>query len=136
MDEHGFTNDEKFITLANQWKDDAIIDGWSIYPDKPNEDIYFLTHPEGFRASGYTKIQEPNSLKKFHVRILVWGPDRLAIKSSLKYNMNNIRKGLKICNYCNNENIETMKVGFDGRACLTCQIIENKKAECTNSQTV
>ncbi len=140
MIDFGFTNDEKRLTAAHVYREICIQNGWtasSMYGTHESIERAAKLMKDGFVTQiisrEHTKLQK----SKYEVSISIWGPDRLALPSpeymvfdkygTFIYDFDRIKKCTRICNYCGTQNVETARVGFAGRACLSCQPKEEAK---------
>lgn len=130
----GFTNDEARIVAAETWRDAALADGWTgeatYAPTEGMDRAALLHHSEGYQAQIVTRRTRPEDKPKkwkFEASIAVWGPDGLAVAPPNIYDMAAMRISVSTCLYCNVHPVKTVRVGFAGRACETCQPGEEKK---------
>jgi hypothetical protein len=109
------------LRLCNEWRQAAEADGWQFTPTYQHEPVEhaFRGNREGFSIQGIARPNGPGKTPEASIHI--WGPDGLAIKPPLCYNMDKIRAGARRCGYCSAEDVDTVRVGFAGRCCLTCE---------------
>lgn len=103
------------------WKVVAEADGWVFSPTYQNESVdhAFRGTREGFTIQG---IARPGGEGKSpSASIHIWGPDGMAVRTPLVYSMEAIRAGARTCNYCGAEDVDTVRVGFAGRCCRSCE---------------
>lgn len=117
---------------ALAWRNAATADGWQIrptYETEPLERAATLISPDGFRASIITRTNTNADKARwvFETSIDVWGPDGLYIKPPTVYDRAAVHAGVLTCNYCGAHPVPTGRVGFAGRACLTCQPVQESK---------
>ena len=101
--------------MTNAFRDAAIADGWGPHPKWP-EDAYWL-EKSGFTMGGAGSGGQ----------IYIWGPDGLHIAVPEAYSFDAIKAGLRRCYYCGATDVDTVRVGFAGRACKACQPKEEAK---------
>lgn len=110
-----------FVNLARQWALDAVNDGWTVRPtygDHEPVETAFTLERDGFHISG---LARPGTEKSLPIAAIhIWGPDKLAIKPPLIYDMEVIRRGAETCSECGAYPIATECVGFAGRYCGPC----------------
>lgn len=109
------------LRRAQEWKASAEADGWVFEPTYNSEpvDHAFRGTREGFTIQGLARPGKPDRLPSASIHI--WGPDRLAIKAPIEYDMAKIRAGARTCGYCGAEDVDTIRVGFAGRCCHKCE---------------
>lgn len=126
----GFGNDVARHDAANQYRDAAVQDGWSMtpmYDKEPVESAARLTR-DGFIMQVFTR-QHPNKRYRYETSISIWGPDRLAIKPPTLYSWEEIQRGLRTCCYCEATDVDVERVGFAGRSCAHCYVKLKAKLE-------
>lgn len=108
------------IKLATEWRLAAEADGWQFRPTYPSEPVEhaFRGEHEGFSIQGIARPGGDESLPSASIHI--WGPDGLAVMPPLAYDMVSIRRGTRICSFCDAEDVDTFRVGFAGRVCAAC----------------
>lgn len=110
------------LRLIHEWRAAAEADGWQFGPTYSNEPetTAFKGNREGFAIHGIARPEdERHSIAC--VSLHIWGPDGLAIKPPPTYDMEAIRRGARACGYCEATDVDTVRVGFAGRCCLTCE---------------
>jgi hypothetical protein len=114
---------EPLLQLATAYRLAAEADGWvfrpTYYGHEPMEQA-FTGDREGFTLSGLCRPGKPDKEMPSAV-INIYGPDRLAIEPPLIYDMEEIRRRLRWCGYCDAEDVDIVSVGFAGRVCLACE---------------
>ena len=125
----GFSDDPARHAAGIAWRDAAIADGWAAHPACPTEPVTsaaVLVHPENYTAHVITRVLAGPGYA-YETSVWVWGPDRLALDPPNRYDMAAIRRAVRTCNYCGKTDCATVRVGFAGRACRTCQPVEEKR---------
>lgn len=115
-----------------QWRKDAIADGWKAEPTYTTESIESSTSlfKDGFYALVVTRA--PDSHRKYwNCRLNIWGPDGCAIEERFyfPYRMGKLQHGLTSCEVCHTTGNKTVKVGFANRCCEHCAPNLRKKIE-------
>ena len=118
------------IEIIRDWVAAAKVDGWDVkptYAPQESEDRAAKGEKDGFI---FQAIMRPGVLigNKDDASLSVWGPDRLAITVPIPYGMDEIRRRLRMCMRCGADG-EMDRVGFAGRYCQACQVIERPKQE-------
>lgn len=115
--EWGLTNDPKWRDLALVYLAAALNDGWE------SKDAT----AEHFTKDGFTMHilardggDGHGVFYRYQCSISIWGPDHLAIKPPDTYDWDAIQAGVRHCNYCDADDVETERVGFAGRCCAAC----------------
>lgn len=116
---------ERNRLLCVEWREAAEADGWVFHPtygDHEPVEHAFRGEREGFVIQGIARPERDVGRNRYgpEASIHIWGPDGLAIKPPLTYDMDAIRRGARICGYCGQESDDTRRVGFAGRVCPTC----------------
>lgn len=110
-----------FVALCREWKRAAEADGWLFAPtygDHESVDRAFRGFREGFTIQGIARDGDDKMLPSATIHI--WGPDSLAVEPPLTYDMNEIRRRVRSCGYCDATDVDTVRVGFAGRVCADC----------------
>ena len=121
-DEFGLTNDEKEFNEVSAFREDAIADGWEAKPGSASELIEDYAHlnREGFKM--HVLSRKNQGKYKFQAQVSIWGPDGLAIGLlGPSYNWEEIKAGLRRCNNCGKQDVETQRYSFAGRCCAGCR---------------
>jgi len=127
--EWGFTNDPLRLAGAQQFRDDAVADGWNIAPTYETEAV---DRAAKLRRDGYVMmVLTRTKLGKwaFEAQVNIWGPDGLAINPPEFYDFAEIESRTRICSYCKKTDVETQRVGFAGRCCADCLPDMRKRIE-------
>jgi hypothetical protein len=122
-DEFGLTNDEQEINEVSAFREAAIADGWEAQPGSAAELIEDYAHlsKEGFKMHTMSR-RLVNSKFKFQASVHIWGPDGWAIGLlGPIYNWDEIKAGVRRCNECGAEDVETERYSFAGRCCAGCR---------------
>jgi hypothetical protein len=128
----GFTNDEARFRAAQELRDAAVADGWSIRPTYGSEDIGRAStlDRDGFKMLVLTREISATSRKwKYEAAVHIWGPDGLSIDSPQAYDWNLIRGSIRRCGYCKADDVDTQRVGFAGRCCAKCLPAQRARIE-------
>ena len=125
----GHTNDDSRYMDAIRWKKAAIADGWNATPTYESESIESATKLEkdGFICTILTRTNVGQW--KYVVSINIWGPDKLVINPPTEYSWEKIINAISVCSYCYRKDVETQRVGFAGRCCADCIIVQREKIE-------
>jgi hypothetical protein len=117
---------ENNLTLGDvfKWRDDAIVDGWSIEPSYPGHE--HIERAARLQKAGYTA--SIITREDWH-SINIWGPDGLAIQVSIPYSMDAIILGMSVCSNCGTHGVDTVGFSFAGRCCYECLPEMRKKHE-------
>lgn len=121
--DYGFTNDVNLLRAAEQFRDAAAADGWSIMPTYGSEDISRASSLErdGFKMLVLTRNNSAvGHVKKYEAVIHLWGPDRLAVETPEFYDFNELKRRTRICASCEAEDVDTERYSFAGRCCSAC----------------
>ena len=133
----GFTNDDKIYREVVAFRDAAIADGWAhhaTYQCESEErasrlskdrftmqiltrsrDNEVLDHSRGYHHSIHGKW-------KYEAKVSIWGPDGLGISLiGPIYDMKRIKAGLRRCDACRAEDVDTERYSFAGRCCAKCR---------------
>ena len=102
--------------MTNAFRDAAIADGW--WPDPK-----FGFDRDWFAKDGFSLCVGASE----DAKPMIWGPDGLQIKPPAVYSFDAIKAGLRRCYYCAASDVDTVRVGFAGRACKACQPKEEAK---------
>lgn len=119
-----------FVGLAHKWREAAIADGWAAEPTYGDHEP--LEHAWKLRREGFTiqGLSRPGSDKMLpDAAVSIWGPDGLAIKAPLEYDMAAIRRGAETCSECGSYPVATQRVAFANRVCAECAPAARKKYE-------
>ncbi|MCF8534075.1 MAG: hypothetical protein K9G48_13790 [Reyranella sp.] len=118
----GLTNDVTRLEAARAYVAAAVADGWGIEPSYSSEPIESAAklRREGFQMSVLMRVQDPARSTRYQVSISVWGPDGLVIRPPDAYDWVKIKGGLRRCNNCNAEDVDTERYSFAGRCCAAC----------------
>ena len=128
----GFTNEVGKYNAVVSFRDAAIADGWIAKPTygdhEPMGTAASLTK-DGFKMSCLSRTKAIGKWK-YEASVCIWGPDGLVIAGMpMEYNWDEIKMGLKRCNYCLRNGVETLRVGFAGRCCKECLPEKRKQLE-------
>lgn len=124
MSNSGFTNDSKELTRVIKWVQEAIEDGWEAKPMYENHESVFSAaklEKDGWIAHALMRIHGDKSKWAFETAIHVWAPDTLSVNPRQSYNWEALKKSTKHCQYCGTDDVETTRMSFAGRACLSCR---------------
>ena len=105
------------------WCEAALADGWEaskLYASEPIETAAWLAL-DGWTAFIFRRLHDTS--------VVVWAPDRLAVKAPLVYRRQALMAGSHTCNYCGKVDCVTQRVGFAGRCCLECLPAKRKELE-------
>lgn len=133
----GFTNDKNVYDEVVAFRDAAIADGWShhaTYQNEPEERASRLSK-DGFTMRILTRSRDNEVLNpaagihrtmhgkwKYEARVSVWGRDGLGISLiGPVYDMARIKAGLRRCDACRAEDVDTQRYSFAGRCCAKCR---------------
>jgi hypothetical protein len=112
---------------ADAYRDAAVANGWSIKPTyEEHEPVTSAASldKDGFHMSILARTNDlklyPNVKRLYDIDISIWGPDGLAINPPLHYDMEAIRKGVRICSHCGKTDVDTVRYSFAGRCCKEC----------------
>ena len=121
-DDFGFTNDETAYTSVEEFVKAALADGWEIEPTYGSEpvDRAFRLRRSGYLLQGINRRLEPGHKWKSESKIYGYGPDGMAIKVPRVYDSAALVDGVRRCNICEKEDVETFRYSFAGRACQSC----------------
>lgn len=116
------TRRTEHLRLCRIWRAAAEADGWVFGPTYVNEpvDSAFKGTREGFTIQGIARPGKPGE-KSPSASVHIWGPDGMVVRTPLEYSMNAIRAGARTCNYCGATDVDTVRVGFAGRCCKSCE---------------
>jgi hypothetical protein len=108
------------VRLATEWRLAAEADGWVFSPTYQTEPVEhaFRGCYEGFTIQGLARPGDERMGPCGSIHI--WGPDGLYVRPPLTYDMDQIRKNARVCQYCKAEDVDTIRMGFAGRTCHTC----------------
>lgn len=135
--EFGFTNDDKVYNEVVAFRDAAIADGWThhaTYESEPEERAACL-YKDGFTMRILTRSRDNEVLCpergyhhsvhgkwKYEASVHVWGPDGLGISLlGPVYDLGQINTGLRRCDSCGSEDVDTQRYRFAGRCCTNCR---------------
>ena len=122
---------EEAVRIATEWREAAKQDGWSCratYEGHESVETAFTLEREGFKAIGLARPMKDNGMWPCG-EISIWGPDRLQILPPFPYDWEQIKAGVRRCNYCNATDVETVRISFAGRCCRACRPELAKKYE-------
>lgn len=107
------------------FRDAAVADGWSIEPtygEHESVDRASRLKKDGFLMMILTRTPVEGDFfrHRYESEVSIWGPDGLCIAPPSKYDMEEIRRGLRICEECHATDVETFRVSFAGRCCAKC----------------
>lgn len=119
----GLTNDKNELEAAIKFREAAIKDDWqaeSLYPN--HEDISQSTKltKDGWVIQILARTNKPDHKFKYQVEVTIWAPDKLQILVPKVYDWNIIQQGMRRCNLCHKENVDTFRYSFAGRCCKSC----------------
>ena len=125
----GFTNDDQVYRNIIEFREKALLDGWSIEPVYKNESVETASKlmRDGFKMMIFAR--KDIGKWKYEAQISIWGPDRMTIEVPEKYNFDEIKSGMMKCHYCLKHPVKTMCVGFCGRCCSDCLPEQKKQQE-------
>lgn len=106
--------------VVRAWRDAAIADGWTLeamFPGHEDVDRAFKLWRDGFHVSG---INRPAGDLLPQAQLNAWGPDGLCLLIPIPYDWERLKTGLRRCNNCGAEDVETQRYGFAGRCCADC----------------
>ncbi len=120
----GLTNDKKRLRAAQQFRIDALADGWveelPLHSKEPLEQYSHLSRSTGWKMHIMARILKDGSNFKYQVSVDVWAPDKLVVRAPMVYCRKTLRQMVKHCNLCDAEGVETTRYSFAGRCCLKC----------------
>lgn len=119
----GFTNDQTRFALVRAYVAAAVADGWSIEPTygtSESVDRAAKLTRDGFVMLTLAREYPAGSKWAGEARISMWAPDGLAIKPPDTYDWAAIQAGVRHCNWCDADDVETFRAGFAGRVCQQC----------------
>lgn len=110
-----------------------LADGWTVeatYKSEPVESAS-TCKKDGFVISllsrdwletkqHYPWYKNAQPKRRYECSINIWGPDSLAIEPPETYDFAFIRRGLRTCNNCKREDVDTYRYSFAGRCCVDC----------------
>lgn len=137
-----YSNDIRDHEAAVAWRTAALADGWtmeSVYKTEPMES-YARIRKEGYSGHVCARVTEEMKARyshyvskwKYNSEISLWGPDNLAIEAPAVYSWDAITQGTKTCSECGKTNVETTRVAFANRVCLSCLPASRAKHEVGN----
>lgn len=129
MNAFGFTNSQADLDAVIAWRDAAVADGWDHKPTYSSEaeERAATLNREGYVAHILTRSRSHTGKWLAEAKVSVWGPDGLAIRVPTVYDWSQIKSAVEKCHYCGAQPVKTKRVGFAGRACITCAPIEEGK---------
>ena len=116
------------LEASRNFRDAAVADGWFIEPTYGTSES--VDHAARLQKDGYIMqviTRPPAERTNGSASVHIWGPDGLAIATPNVYSFEELKKSTRRCQYCKAEDVQTDRVGFAGRACLTCAPIEEAK---------
>lgn len=118
----GLTNDLARYQAAVAYRTALEEDGWSSGPLYKNESSEFVSVHErdGFTVHIISRVRDPGDKWKYQASISIWGPDELAICPPDLYDWEHIKAGVRCCNECGAEDVDTHRFSFAGRCCSKC----------------
>ncbi len=126
---------QQHVEAVRAWVKVAIEDGWEQKPTYKGESVERAAtlHKEGFMAMaimrepmGATGRQTGNRYP--NAALNVWGPDKMAVKSTLPYDWEGLMCALHACQFCGKVfEGKAYHVKFADRACQTCGPVEQSK---------
>lgn len=132
MNDFGFTNEEGKYKAVVKFREDAIADGWECKPtygSSESIESHATLAKEGFTCHVKARIKKEGKWK-YEAEVTIWGSDGLVISGMpLIYNWEEIKAGLKRCNYCLRNGVEIQRLGFAGRCCKECLSAQQKIIE-------
>lgn len=119
--EFGFTKDVGHIALATAYREAAVADGWSC-AQISNEPIerWAKLSKDGYVMHVMARKLEGNRKWAAEVQVCIWGPDGMVIKPPDTYDWQKITAGLRHCNNCDADDVDTQRYSFAGRCCAKC----------------
>lgn len=117
------------IQKALAWREDAMADGWQsapTYSHEPEATAFRLTK-DGWIAQGLARPAADDSVGAG--TISCWAPDGMHVPTTEIYDWWRLERAAKTCEFCHAFPVETKRVAFVNRACLTCEPIESAKLE-------
>lgn len=121
---------KKKLEKIRAFRDAAVADGWVIeplYKVESVENAAKLTTGK-WVMHVYTRAHTESSMR-IDTSISIWGPDQLQVEPPDVYDMDEIKRRLRRCNYCTCDNLDVQRVGFAGRCCRECLPAMRKKYE-------
>jgi hypothetical protein len=115
------------MEAVRAFRDAAVADGWLIDATYKTESV---DRASTLQKDGYTMqviTREPQGDMNASANVHVWGPDGLSIKPPTVYSFDSLKQVSRCCQYCSAVDVETVRVGFAGRACKPCAPVEEKK---------
>lgn len=133
----GFTNDDKIYRAVVAFRDAAIADGWTHIPTyqcEPEERASRLSK-DGFTMQILTRSRDNEVLDpsrgyhhsvhgkwKYEAQVSIWGKDGLGVSLiGPVYDMERIKTGVRRCDSCRAEDVDTERYSFAGRCCAKCR---------------
>ena len=129
-DNFGFTDNDNVYQRIVEFRDAAIQDGWDAKPTYPKTEPIETAaslSKDGFSMMILTRLQ--CGKWKYEATIAIWGPDGLNIDVPTVYSFKEITKGLRHCNLCGKNDVNTERFSFAGRCCAECLPEARKKHE-------
>ena len=120
--EFGLTNEEQELNEVTAFREAAIADGWDAKPGSAAELIEDYAHLTKEDFAMHVVSRRNVGKWKFQAELNIWGPDGLAVGLlSPIYNWEEIKGGLRRCNECGKQDVETQRYSFAGRCCEECR---------------
>jgi len=118
------------MNQVEQWREDAIADGWShapLYPGhKPENSAAKLTY-RGWTAQVFNSPERPGW--KTQRCIAVWDDKGIAVVVPTTYSWESLQQALTVCMFCSATGVHTQRVSFAGRCCDLCLPEQRKRLE-------
>lgn len=119
------THEETRLEQVREFILAACADGWSLEPTYPgceSVDRACTLKREGYVIQALARSPQ-------QANICIWGPDKLALAPPTTYAWEAIQAGLRTCMECGATDVETFRVGFAGRVCMSCAPVVRPRAE-------
>ena len=126
-----YSNNKADHDCVVAWREAAIADGWILEKTFVPEPADSYGHIKRGEFTGHICARERVKMEQyypkishgkfeFHSSISLWGPDGVSIIAPFPYSWDAITKGLRHCEVCGKDDVETVRVAFCNRACIAC----------------
>lgn len=114
----GFTNDQKQYDEAIAFRDALRGDGWTCSQRDKTDDTYTSHSKSGFAVQVVSRAKAGKW--KYEAQVSAWAPDGMSLRVPTVYDFSKLAAGIRHCNRCHADDVETHRFSFAGRCCEKC----------------
>lgn len=126
-----FTNDEKELIRAKEYREALNADGWAMtatYEGHESAERYSSHEKDGYKAHVCSR-ENVGAKYRYETGVHFWGPNGIAIKAPQPYSLDALKANEYVCDFCGKTVASTRRVAFANRSCDDCLDAARKKLE-------